>query len=97
MRIFSYPFRITANGDIATVEQSSDQGNAEQIAMLLMTEKGEHVMLSNFGVVDAAFSAPDKSDIALQVALYVPQVTVTRLRTYYPDDATLVAELEFTE
>ena len=32
MRVFSHPFRLTANGSLATVEQNSTQAIAEQIA-----------------------------------------------------------------
>lgn len=97
MRIISFPFRLTANGDLASVEQNSAQGAAEQIAMLIQTEIGERVMLPSFGVTDMTFHRPDEGEIALGVALYGPQVTVTSVTSYYQSDDTLIVGLEFTD
>ena len=97
MRILSYPFRLTANGDIATVEQYSAQCTAEQIAMLILTEQGERQMIPAFGIVDPAFDEVDASEIALQVAIYGPNVSVSDVTAYYPDDATLTVNVEFSD
>lgn len=96
MRLLSYPFRLTANGSIATVEQRSSQAAAEQIAMIVLTEKGERVMLPAFGIIDPSFDKLDAGEVALEVSLYGPKVTITNVEAYYQDDSTLTVDLEFT-
>lgn len=97
MRLLSYPFRITQNGAISTVEQYSTQYTAEQIAMLALTEKGERQMIPNFGLSDPSFTGIDPSELSLQVALYGPDVELTSLDAYYEDDSTLTVKVEFAD
>lgn len=97
MRLISYPFRLNPNGSIATVEQESDQADAEQIAMLCLTEKGERVMVPAFGLTDPSFAGLDTGELALQIALYGPDVSISSVTAYYPDDATLKVNVEFTD
>lgn len=97
MRLFSYPFRITPNGSIATVEQYSSQYTAEQIAMITLTEKGERQLIPNFGLVDPTFLGVNVGDLSLQVSLYGPDVSISNLSAYYEDDSILTVKVEFTD
>ena len=97
MRIFSYPFRLTQNGSIATVEQNSSTAAAEQIAMLVLTEKGERQMVPAFGITDPTFSGIDPSELALGLSIYGPDVSIVGINAYYQDDATLAITLEFND
>jgi len=97
VRVFSHPFRLTANGSLATVEQNSTQAIAEQIAMLILTEQGERVMLPNFGITNPAFGEVDSTEIALQVALYGPSVSIGSVNAYYQDDSVLTVNVEFND
>lgn len=97
MRILSHPFRLTPSGSLATVEQNSTQGIAEQVAMLILTEQGERVMLPNFGITDPTFGSVDPTEISLQVALYGPSVSVASVDAYYLDDMTLTVNVEFSD
>lgn len=97
MRVFSYPFRLTDNGSIATVEQKSSQATAEQIAMLILTEQGERQMLPAYGITNPTFDEVSTSEIALQVALYGPDVSISNVTAYYPDQSTLTVNVEFTD
>jgi phage baseplate assembly protein W len=75
-QIFSFPFRLAANGTVATVTQGSDQANAEQIGVLLSTIQGERPMVPGFGLPDPTFVGIKAGVIAAQVAMWVPGVTV---------------------
>ena len=97
MRLLSYPFRLTPSGAIASVEQKSSQAAAEQIAMLLLTEKGERPMIPSYGITSPAFWEIDPGEIALAVSLYGPKVTVAAVKAYYSDDATLRVSVEFDD
>ena len=94
MRLMSYPFRLTPNGSIASVEQKSSQAAAEQIAMLLLTERGERPMVPTFGVTSPAFWEVDPGEMALAISLYGPRVTISAVKAYYSDDATLRVSVE---
>lgn len=74
--VFSFPFRLTAAGTVATVEQGSDQANAEQIATLCSTIAGERPLLPGYGLTDPAFRGVRAGELSAQAARWVPQVTV---------------------
>jgi phage baseplate assembly protein W len=94
-RILSHPFRIAGNGSIATVEQTSDQANAEQVAILILTEIGERPLVPGFGVVDPAFSTLDPAELAAGLTAYGPDVRVTDVRIKPESDSTQLVEVDF--
>jgi hypothetical protein len=53
--MMSFPFRLDPTGSVACVEQESDQANAEQVAVLCLTFKGERTLVPGFGVTDPTF------------------------------------------
>ena len=65
-----------SGGIVATVEQTSDQANAEQLAVLVLTRKGERVLVPDFGITDPAFTGVSLTDISLGVTLFGPPVTL---------------------
>lgn len=80
--IFSFPFRLTAAGTVATVDQDSDQAHAEQIAVLCSTIVGERPLAPNFGIPDPAFTGIRPGVIAAQVAANGPAgVTIRQVTT----------------
>jgi hypothetical protein len=76
-QILSVPFRLAADGTVATVTQGSDQANAEQIGVVLSTIQGERNLLPGFGLPDPAFSGIQAGVVAAQAALWNLPVTVT--------------------
>ena len=74
--ILSVPFRLGADGSIASVVEGSDQANAEQLSVIVRTVTGERPMQPGFGLPDPAFEGIAAADIAAQVALWGPAVTV---------------------
>jgi hypothetical protein len=73
--ILSHPFRFEG-GRAAVVEQGSDEGVAEQIAVLVMTITGERELVPAFGIEDPAFNGVDASDITAGLELFGPDVEI---------------------
>lgn len=94
--ILSYPFRLTANGSIATVEQASDQGNAEQIGVALLTIAGERPLQPGFGIPDPAFGGVQPGVVTAQVARYGPPVTVVAVDLISRTDTETDIRVSFT-
>lgn len=94
--ILSHPFRLAPNGTVATVEQDSDQANAEQIGVLLLTFQGERPLAPGFGVPDPSFRGIPAGVITGQVARYGPRVTVRTVTAVAAGDAELDIQVTFT-
>jgi hypothetical protein len=73
-RILSYPFRFGIDGRAAVVEQDSETGVGEQIAVLALTRTGERRLRPGFGVSDPVFVGFSPSELAAKLQLYGPPV-----------------------
>lgn len=94
-RILSHPFRLVANGSVATVEQDSEQADREQIAVLALTVTGERALVPNFGVTDPTFAGFEAAELRAGVATFGPPVTITDVRTTMQPDDTELVEVDF--
>ena len=94
-RIFSHPFRIGANGSVQTVEQTSDEANAQQIAVLALTRFGERSMVPSFGMSDPIFDQFRPAELAAGIALYGPPVELTSINVEPKEDNTLLIDVRF--
>lgn len=74
--ILRFPLRLAANGSLATVEQQSDDGAAQEIAVLCMTRPGEHPLDPGFGITDPAFEGINQTDIVAGVTFYGLEVDI---------------------
>lgn len=86
----SFPFRLTPSGRAAVVEEDTDEENAERIAALVLTRRGERELAPQFGVEDPVFQFPDAADLAAGIALFGPDVEFTMETTYVSDRAARV-------
>lgn len=93
-RILSHPLRLGPGGQFVTVEQNSDAGVAEQLAIFLLTKQQERALCPGFGVTDPTFADVDTDAVNLGLALYGPPVQITDLTTAL--DATGAATVEVT-
>ncbi len=71
-QIIAFPFGLTPAGTVAVAEQGSDEANAEQIAVLALTRRGERQMVAGFGVRDPTFGRLDPGELAAAVAAWGP-------------------------
>lgn len=93
--ILSHPFRLTADGRVATVEQDSDPADIEQIAVLALTRNGERALVPGFGMRDPAFSGFERTELAAALALWGPPVQIATVDITAVDDATQAVEVTF--
>ena len=94
-QILSHPFRLLPNGRIATVEQTSDEAHAEQLAVLLLTRIGERPLEPGFGITDPTFGSIRATEIAAGVAAYGPPVSIVDVTSVADDDSTQLVEVQF--
>lgn len=95
MKILSHPFRIAGNGSIATVEQDSEQADREQIAVLVLTRRGERPLAPGFGISDPTFDRVNGGEITAGIALYGPPVEITDVTTTTTGDDEQLVEVRF--
>lgn len=94
-QILSHPFRLGSDGRVATVEQTSDAGAAEQLAVLCLTRPGERPLVPAFGLSDPTFAGFDASELAAGVAAWGPAVDVTNVTITAAGDAVQAVEVLF--
>lgn len=98
MQVISYPFRLSANGTVATVTQGSDQGNAELIAVLMTTIAGERTFYPTFGITDpVGGTGIDPSEVSAKVAQFGPAgVTIDNISVTWASEHTSNVVVTFT-
>ena len=97
MRLLSYPFRVTPAGDVATVEDGTEDAAAEAVAILCLTRKGERELVPDYGITDPVFRGINLSEVAAGLVDYGPAgVTVDNITVTYPSDTLERVELTIT-
>lgn len=96
MDLISHPFRLEANGAVATVEDGTEEAAAEGIAILVLTRRGERDLVPGFGMTDPTFNELSIAELNVGLTEYGPDVTVTDVTITYPTDRTERVELAFT-
>ncbi len=87
VRLISFPFRLTGTGEVAVVEQGSDEQVAQMLAAVLMTVSGERMLAPDFGTQDPAFDSVSRSSLEAQVRLWRIPATVTEVTSRFVSDA----------
>lgn len=95
MDLISHPFRLEANGAVATVEDGTEEAAAEGIAVLVLTRRGERDLVPGFGMTDPTFDELSVAELNVGLAEYGPDVIVTDVAITYPNDRTERVELAF--
>lgn len=93
--ILSHPFRLTADGRVALVEQASPTADAEQIAVLALTRLGERPLVPGFGMTDPTFAGFERTALAAGLALWGPPVQIERVDVAFTDEHTQAVEVKF--
>lgn len=97
MDVISHPFRLAANGTVATVLDGDTDANAEAVAILAMTRKGERPLVPSFGTSDPVYDEVDLAELNVGLLDFGPAVRITDLTVTYPSDRTERVELAFEE
>lgn len=97
MDLFSWPFRLSVDGTVATVDADSDQATAEQIGVLILTRVGERELAPGFGIPDPTFAVLEPGAVTAGLALFGPPAHVDRVTlTGRPAPGVATYELAFT-
>lgn len=75
--LISFPFRLDAAGNVATVEYGSDAEVDQQIAVALLTAPGERDQAPTFGVADPAYNGFGLGALQRHLLDFGPRVQVT--------------------
>lgn len=75
VNILQHPFRVVA-GSVAVVDADDDVGTAQQIAVVVMTRRGERPLVPAFGTEDPTFNRVDISDIEATMRQFYPEITI---------------------
>ena len=74
--VISFPFHVTAAGDVATVERGSDAEVVEAIAVLLLTQPGERPLAPEYGTPDPAYAGLSAGGVQLGLDTFGPEGVV---------------------
>lgn len=82
-------------GVFVTVEQGTEEHVQEQLAVLLLTRRGERPMVPLLGILDPTFDTVDPGDVQMQVELYGPDVALLSIDIVIPDDTRQEATITY--
>ena len=94
-RVLSYPFRLWPNGVAVTVEQDTEEADAEQIAVLALTRIGERTLVPGFGITDPVHVGFPTTELAAQIAEWGPPVRLREVAIIATTDSTQTVEVTF--
>lgn len=94
--LISHPFRLAPAGVVATVDDTSDQYIAEQLAMLILTKPGERPLVPDLGVSDPTFIGFDGSTLQEQVDAFGPPCRILDVTITPASDTRQDVEITFT-
>lgn len=93
--LIAYPFRLSASGNVVTVEEGTDEQLAQELAVGVLTRAGERPLVPDFGIADPTFMGFDEEAMLLHVDLFGPPVTVARVEVRWTDEQTQSVVVEF--
>jgi phage baseplate assembly protein W len=95
MELLSHPFRLTPAGYAETVTEGTEADVEQALAVLIGTRKGERPQVPHFGVTDPTFSALDAAEANAALAVFGPQIRVTRIERTPRTDTTEDVRVEW--
>lgn len=96
-RILAHPFRLTPAGVVVTHDDSSDEADAQAIAVLISTRIGERPLAPDYGVDDPVGGRLEIAEVAAGLAAYGPPLTITDVTIEPVDDRTEDITVYYTD
>lgn len=94
--LIAYPFRVTPGGDVATVDEGSDEQLAQELAIAVLTRTGERPLVPAFGITDPTFVGIDEDALRLHVDLYGPPVDLEQVKVRFLTETTQDVVIHFS-
>lgn len=76
-RVLSYPFRVGTDGSLGTVDEATDQADVEEVAMVLLTVRGERPLVPAYGIEDPAFVGIRAPEVVAACTRWTPLVVTS--------------------
>lgn len=73
IRLISFPFRLSTNGSVSTIDPGSDEEVQEAITVAVHTRPGERPLWDDFGIPDPAYVGIDAADVQVVLDAYGPE------------------------
>lgn len=93
--LLSFPFRVSGFGAAVSVDQGGDTYYREQIAVIMLTVRGERPTREDFGMPDIAYKGFQYSAFYSQVMAEMPEISNLKTRIEVIDDRTENVVVEF--
>ncbi len=93
-RVLAHPFRLVGQ-QADVVEEGSDAGLAQMVAVLATTRRGEREMVPAFGISDPTFDTINAAELNAALAMFGPPVQIDDVATGAVDDTTMEAVITF--
>lgn len=97
MDLLSHPFRLTAGGRLATVVDGSEEAQAEALAGVVLTRRGERELAPELGITDPVFAGIDLAQVNASLDTYGPAIRANGLEVTYPTPTTSRSVLTYEE
>ncbi len=96
--MFAHPFRFRPSRRISLVPDESDESDAQEIAILLLTRREERPLAPEYGTLDPTFNTAgvDTGDIAASIAAFGPAVDVSEVTETLAGDGTSAVQITFS-
>lgn len=93
--LISHPFRVQPNGQVATLDDTTDQYLSERLALILSTIPGERAAVPLFGINDPAYEDLPMSALQSQVDIFDLPVNIINVTKKPLDDTRTDYVVEF--
>jgi len=74
------PFRLGPSGAVVTNPQGSEDYYISQIAVVLMTERGERLFEPRLGIANMTYDGFSKALLDQQIGMYLPGIKVSSMK-----------------
>ena len=93
--LISFPFTLSANGSVQTLDQDSDGYDQQQIGLAALTCQGERELAVGFGIPDPTWTGFSPGALSNVIRLYGPPVTLVSIDVVALDAQTQGVTVEF--
>jgi hypothetical protein len=86
-QLLAFPFRLGPNRTVATVDQDTPDADGQQVAVLVLTLKGERPLVPGFGITDPSFSLGglEIAEVRAGVDQFGPEVDIESVTDSFKD------------
>jgi hypothetical protein len=96
VKLISYPFRLSVNGSVATIEEGEDY-YGDELAMLVRTVPGERELVPTYGIQDPTFGAFNRFELLQKISTFGPPIDIVNTSSYFVSDGRVKVNISYQE